>query len=404
MTELVVKEVYSSLRDMHMNITHVIGNPPTTMNGVVISALTSRAALIAAGHQANLIVPAQHAPLPESGVRTLPGIALPWNRDYFFWLASSTDMARVMATLETEIVHAHHLFQTGELARAATLQLGRPLVVTMHTDLENYVHHLLLLPLAMRRALMRRHIRDLLNRVDQIIVPTQPVGELLAAYGVKRPIAINPTGITVADYLAQASDADLIALGISPARPFLLYVGRLAVEKNPWLLLEAFRRYIHPQYLDLQLVLVGPGPLEKTIRRWLQKYDLENTVVVTGRVNPPRLKPLFRRALFFVYPSSSDTQAIVVVEAMAAGRAVVAIQRLGPAAIVIDGVTGRLVRHWPQPHERDLQIRLFAAAIHEMIVEEAARIACGARAEEQAAAYDLAVTTATQLKIYHSLL
>lgn len=157
-----------------MNITHVIGNPPTTMNGVVISALTSRAALIAAGHQANLIVPAQHAPLPESGVRTLPGIALPWNRDYFFWLANSTDMARVMATLETEIVHAHHLFQTGELARGASRQLDVPIVVTMHTDLENYVHHLLFLPLALRRALIRRHIRDLLNRVDQIIVPTQP--------------------------------------------------------------------------------------------------------------------------------------------------------------------------------------------------------------------------------------
>ena len=388
-----------------MNIGHVLGNPPTAMNGVVASVSTSSEAAIAAGHQAKLVFP-NSIPEESAGERwhALPGLALPWQDDYRAWLAGPEQLARVLREFDTDLVHGHHLFQTGELALAAARQIGRPLIVTMHTDIESYAHYVPVPVPPFQRFLMRRHATDLLNRVDQIIVPTEPVGELLESYGISQPMAINPTGIRCADYQSSASDLNLEELGINPSRPFILLVSRLAAEKDPWLFVEAFHHYIGPRFPELQLVLVGPGPFEQRLRRYVRRHREQKNIIVTGRITSSALKPLFRRALLFAYPSATDTQAIVITEAMAAGLAVVAVKRLGPAKIVKDNVTGRLVEHRPAPEDRELQIRLFASAILELLTDERGRATLGQAAEIEAANYDLAITTAAQLAIYASLL
>lgn len=108
-------------------------------------------------------------------------------------------------------------------------------------------------------------------------------------------------------------------------------------------LLRAFS-YIASQEKDAVLVMVGSGPEEKTVRLLAEDLGLKERVILTGRIPPELISGVYRSADIFVFPSVTETQGLVLVEAMAAGMPVVAKAAFGSLAMVRDGITGYLCR------------------------------------------------------------
>lgn len=327
-----------------------------TMNGVVVSIDTFARELRRRGHE--VIVFAPHTPRAtrETDVVRVASVGLPFNADYRLVLERSGAFTELVRKERLDLLHSHHIFRLGRLAQIAARSLNLPFVQTYHTLMAEYTHHIPLIKwLPFGQRLAKQFIiwrsRTFLSRADQIISPSPSIGKLLRSYGVNQrvPITALPTGIELKEFRQRATDRELAQYGIEPTGRFLLFVGRLGQEKNVLRLLETFA-LIHQEAPDIQLVLIGDGPERARYEAWLRTHGLTNTaktgrqpVVLTGFLDKQITNRLFRRAYLFVFASITDTQGIVVQEALISGVPVVAVNQFGPADYNRNGETGYLV-------------------------------------------------------------
>ncbi|MBI4175244.1 glycosyltransferase, partial [Candidatus Berkelbacteria bacterium] len=254
---------------------------PTT-NGVVKSIDTFRDELERRGHEVHIIRPARPGAPRQKNVHNLRSWPLPTNRDYRWTIASQGEFTDLVAKLKPDVIHSHHTFIVGGMAIKAGRILGIPVVQTYHTLMTEYVHHIppigwfealgwtwIARPLDwIAQQVMIWRSRTFLNRVDHIIVPSPSIQKLLIDYGVKRPITPIPTGIDLEDFKEMASDEELRAQGIDPAKPFIVFIGRIGKEKNIQVVCETFAWLREKDgQTDLQLVLIGDGPE----RGWVER-------------------------------------------------------------------------------------------------------------------------------------
>lgn len=363
-----------------------------TMNGVVVSIDTFAAELRARGHEVIVFAPAnRHAP-HEAGVVRIPALSLPTNQDYFLITASARRVTKIAQTARLDVIHSHHIFRMGSLALATARTLDIPIVQTYHTLLTEYGHYVPLFQ-GLVRWYLRWRSRTFLNRVNQVVTPSPSIAALLRSYGVRQPITSIPTGIDLAAFTRPASDAELRRYGIDPGRPFVLFVGRLAAEKNVQLLLNSFLR-VHQVLPEVQLVLIGSGPARGQYESWVANNQLSENVAFTGFLPKDVTNRVFGRAAVFGFPSVTDTQGIVIQEAMAAGVPPVAVAKFGPADYIKDGETGLLV-----PEDEDQ----FTRALERVLTDHRLRDRLGASARQQARAYARATTAAQLESLYQRL-
>jgi glycosyltransferase involved in cell wall biosynthesis len=133
-----------------------------------------------------------------------------------------------------------------------------------------------------------------------------------------------------------------------PTEDILLYAGRVAREKNLEFLVRAFERIVSVRPRT-RLVIAGDGPYRTTLEASVREWGLEELVIFTGFLNRSDLISFYQQATLFVFPSMTDTQGLVVMEAMMAGAAVVAVNVLGPVDVIQNGITGVLAN--PTVHE-----------------------------------------------------
>ena len=234
------------------------------------------------------------------------------------------------------IIHSHSPYQLGQLSRHYARKLKIPYVFTMHTMLSQYMHYVPLLPEELLVGLTSAYIRSFCNRVDCVIAPTKKVMEELKSIGVSARIEVVPTGIDLS--LAKAADPSGIRYkhGIPKHAKVLLFVGRLAKEKNLDFLLEAFGK-IRGERSDIFLLVAAGGPMENELRSKAIK-----NVIFAGAISYPEIFNYYAASDLFVFSSLSETQGLVLVEAMACGIPQVAVSAQGVSDVVVDGVTGFL--------------------------------------------------------------
>lgn len=386
-----------------MNIAMLVGTWVAT-NGVVTSVKTFRRGLERPRkggmpeHRVLVIAPGdvKKPTLLDDGTLLVPGRRVVTKRssDYFVWQITPRELAEILRSHSIELIHVHHLFQTAWLGITAGRKLGIPVVGTYHTYMPGYTHYYQLgslsVPGWIAGPVSNFATRVQLNQLEAVVTPSPPIADILREWGVRRPISAIPTGVDIERYRKPASDTTLRKLGIDPRRPTLTFVGRLAPEKNYELLLQAFD-FVHHVMPEVQLVLIGPGPDTDTIKAWVTAHKLTDSVVLTGGLPPEQTWPLFGRGDIFVFPSLTDTQGIVVVEAMAAGIPVIAANYLGPSAIVIDGKTGYLL---PNSFLR------FGEKIIELLADSSKRTTMGKAGFELAHDYEVAPTSDAMLEFY----
>ncbi|MEW6729170.1 MAG: glycosyltransferase [Pseudomonadota bacterium] len=320
------------------------------VNGVSTSIQTTRRALGRLGHEVTLIAPAYPQPHAddESLVR-IPGRRVLFDpEDRLMRWSELMRLGRNLAAHEFDLLHIHTPFAAHYAGLRLARSLGLPVVETYHTFFEQYLEHYIpFLPGALLRLAARRLTVSQGNAVDTLIAPSLAMRDQLLRYGVRTPVEVIPTGIDLTAWRGPEAPDPRPALGLTADQPMLLYVGRMAFEKNIEFLLGMFT-HVLVQRPDARLVLAGEGPAEAHLRRQVGLLGLQEQVRFVGYL--PRdgaLQALYRAADAFVFASTTETQGLVLIEAMALGTPVVALAEMGTRDIVQEGEGGLVAPHEP---------------------------------------------------------
>jgi 1,2-diacylglycerol 3-alpha-glucosyltransferase len=337
------------------------------VNGVSTSIQTFRRELEALGHEIHLVAPAYPAAYPEEPrIVRIPSSYLPLDpEDRRMHGRAIRAIAGQLERERFDLVHVQTPFVAHYLGLELARCFGTPVVETYHTFFEEYLfHYVPFLPRAWLRAAARRFSRTQGNSVDALVVPSTAMRDVLTGYGVRTPMHVLPTGIPLADFRGGDGERFRAGLGIAPQTPMLLFVGRVAHEKNIEFLLNTLdlaRRRVP----STVLVIAGEGPARPRLERLTDRLGLRGSVHFVGYLDRrTTLLDCYAAADAFVFASRTETQGLVLLEAMAVGLPVVSTAVMGTRDIVGPG-RGALV---PDDDERS-----FADAIERIVGDAALR-------------------------------
>jgi glycosyltransferase involved in cell wall biosynthesis len=307
------------------------------VNGVSTSIQTFRRELAALGHHVDLIAPAYPEPYTEDN-RSLrvPSRYLPFDPEDRMMIPGA--VRRLLPQLREaayDLVHIQTPFVAHYLGIEIADLLDIPRMETYHTFFEEYLYHYVpVVPKAALRALSRRFSRAQCNQMDALVVPSAAMRDKLVEYGVRVPMHVVPTGIPPAQFAAGDGDAFRVAHGIPGTRRVLLFVGRVAFEKNIDFLLRALERAV-ATIPDLLLVIAGEGPALASLKRLAARLNLQEHTLFVGYLDRRgALLDCYCGADAFVFASRTETQGLVLLEAMALGLPVISTAVMGTRDIV----------------------------------------------------------------------
>ncbi|AKM82588.1 TPA: glycosyltransferase family 4 protein [Candidatus Berkelbacteria bacterium] len=292
--------------------------------------------------------------------------------------------------LGLDIIHAQHsLGMLSAMGRHLADDLDIPIVHTYHTLLEEYVHWKIGSPIG--KWFVKRRSTDFCNQCDQIVTPSEAMKKIILGYGVKTPIETIPTGIDLSEFQNPFSRDELFQQwGVPKGKKLLLYLSRVAKEKNLDFLLEVIKRLVKSRN-DFHLILVGGGKELPIYQKKVSQMGLDHAITFTDKQEKEKANRFFGAADIFVFPSTSETQGIVISEAMAAGMPAVAVNKMGPSNIIKDQVDGYLC---------DLNLDQFIGRIESLLNDDNLRLKLGAAARENAKEYSKEASASKMEKLY----
>lgn len=309
------------------------------INGVSTSIETFRSELTALGINSCLVAPAypQGAEPEHLNVVSIPSRFLPLDPEDRMMRRSAIREWMRAQTQKFDLVHIHTPF----VAHYAGLEIARaldvPVTASYHTYFEEYLHHYVpFLPRRTLRAVARRFSRQQCNELDSVIVPSRAMAETLLEYGVTQPMHILPTGLRAERFTRGDGDAFRLRHGISPERPLLLFVGRVAFEKNIEFLLDVVDR-VRRQCPEVLFLITGEGPALTGLRKHVDARGMHENVRFLGYLDRRQaLGDCYQAADLFIFASRTETQGLVLLEAMALGCPVQALAIMGTRDILED--------------------------------------------------------------------
>ena len=374
------------------------------VNGVSTSIQTYRSDLQALGHQVTLVAPQYPSAIVAATAATDPidtvrieSRGVP--RDPEDRLLKWGPLMRWAESLRPDDVDVIHI-QTPFVAHYAGLRLARrlgcPVVETYHTYFEHYLHHYVPgIPAALTRSLARRMTVSQCGAVQAVISPSRQMADALRDYGVKTPIEVLPTGLPPAAFGAGNGAAFRAQFGIPAQRPVITFVGRVAHEKNIDFLLQMLVE-LRRRVPDVLMVIAGEGPAEQHLRALAARLGLEPNVLFIGYLERTRgLLDCYRAADAFVFASRTETQGLVLLEAMAQGTPVVSTAVMGTVD-VLSGAGGAVV----VPEE----VGPFADAVAGVLRDPRHRDELSGRARDDAARWASRVMAERLVRLYEGVI
>ncbi len=354
-----------------------------TLNGVVVSIETFREELEKRGHKIYVFTPKTKGFKDKDPDHVFRFPSFTWPGEENYPIALPTAAAKVIKKakeLKLDIIHSQHLFTMGRLGMRVAHELNIPMVYTYHTLIAEYTHYVPIFNLAAKQ-ILKNISRDFCNDCDQVITPSPSMARILKTYGVTKPIEAIPTGIHIEEMEHHFPDKVIRAKWDIPEnRKILLYLSRIAKEKNIDFLFKAFKKILanrlkKHRLADVHLLMVGGGPELNFYEDLAKKMGINDYVSFTDMMQKKNANKFYGAADLFVFPSITETQGIVVTEAMAAGIPVVAVNKMGPSDLVRNGHDGYLT---------DLNINDFAGKIESLLDNPEKRKEMGKNAKESA--------------------
>ncbi|MBP9865739.1 MAG: glycosyltransferase [Candidatus Omnitrophica bacterium] len=291
------------------------------------------------GHRVVIVAPEyENSPAGEVDVIRVPALKNFYGSKFSVKLPLAESFMETLGDFKPDVIHAHHPFLMGETALRLAYTYKVPLCFTHHSLYEENVGD---------SETVKKFVTELAtgyaNCCDHVIAPSESVAELIRERGVKTPISVVPTGLDLRKYKGTAGhfreDFKI------PKDAFVVgYVGRLSPEKNLPFLARAVAVFLKQEKEALFLV-VGSGPSEEELLGHFKEQGLEAQLRFVGEMKGSQLIEAFQAINVFAFSSQSETQGMVLNEAMAAGTPVVGVDAPGVRDIVRDKINGRLVPH-----------------------------------------------------------
>lgn len=312
------------------------------VNGVVTSVTNLERELLAKGHDVRILTLSNSLRSRKDGnvyyIKSVPADKLyPGARASIYLFGELYDD---ILKWSPDIIHTQAEFTTFMFAKRIVKALGIPHVHTYHTVYEDYTHYF-----SINEQIGKRTVaylsRRLLDALDEVIVPTVKVKKLLEGYGVIPRISVIPSGIQLDSFYQKTDEKEQAELkkklGIEPDKKVLVYVGRLAKEKNLDELLEFFKALKRD---DMILLITGIGPYRDRLAELADEMDLSDKVRFVGLVEPITLHKYYKLGHIFVSCSTSETQGLTYIEALACGVPPICRRDLALEGVIIDGING----------------------------------------------------------------
>lgn len=366
------------------------------VNGVSTSIQTLRQALVAAGHTSVLVAPDYPAAAAEPGIVRVPGWQIPRDPEDRLMHPRALDAALdQLDSANFDLVHIHTPFLAHRGGVNWARRHGLPCVETYHTLFEEYFHHYLpFLPKRWLAAAARMISRKECDGVSAVIAPSSAMKNALLSYGVSSPIHIIPTGLNLADFANCDGQAFRSRHGIAPERPVIAYVGRVAFEKNLDFLLRV-TELVRRDLPDVLFVIAGEGPARASLERGVAKRGLTNNVRFVGYLERrTELPACYCAADVFVFASKTETQGLVLLEAMALGVPVVGLAEMGTKDVLKEGAGCRIA-----PDD----VAGFARVLKPLLADRSASQVLGAAGKSYAADWSETKMECEILQLYRSL-
>lgn len=359
------------------------------LNGVSVSIDALVGALRERGHSVSVFT-ASHFGYrdPNPNTYRFPAVPTPWTKGYPLAMPPFYPMLWHFRRGRFDLVHTHTPWTIGFVGLRWAQSHGLPVVSSYHTLYDKYAHYIPFFPKRYVRFKIAKHTNFYYNAADHVITPSQAARKWLLRHSVHRPITVIPTGVPGREPMDRAETRQ--KLGMSPDRRILLYVGRIALEKNIGTLLDACATAF---WRDPSLVLwlVGDGPAREASAQKARDLGIGDRVRFVGFVPRAEVDAYYAAADLFVFPSITETQGLVVAEAMTYGLPAVVIAGGGASAAVRDGVNGIIARN---------DSVAFADAIQAVLGDDGLYAELSREASRTVRAYSVQEMTSAVLDVY----
>ncbi|WP_116810807.1 glycosyltransferase [Steroidobacter cummioxidans] len=370
------------------------------INGVSTSIQTFRRGLHAAGHETLLVAPEYPTEYSDAGqepIIRVPSRYLPRDpEDRILRQGALRSLRSELKRGGFDLVHVQTPFIAHYYGVSVARELGVPVIETYHTYFEEYLHHYVpLIPRSVMRFVARRFTVSQCSALDALVVPSMAMQKALEDYGVRCPMHIIPTGMEMERFANGDGRRFRERLGIPADRPTLVHVGRIAHEKNIDFLLRMFVRLVKrkPQAM---LVVAGEGPALEHCKSYVESLQLSANVRFVGYLSRERELPdCYNAGDLFVFSSKTETQGLVLLEAMACGTPVVSTAYMGTADIVKPERGARVA---PDDEEG------FANLVVELLNDPDRRRVMSAEARTYASTWSAGATATRMAELYSSLI
>ena len=334
------------------------------LNGVSVSTDVLASGLTKRGHKVLLICPENSNKNDSNNnyeiVRTpsyniVSGYPLPYpNKNLIF---------SILENFKPDIVHCQIPFTYGLIAKEWTKLTNTTFSAFNHTKYVNYGHYAGILKDIIKVPL-KSYLANFYNSADIVMTPSIMMKDELKSYGVTKEISVIPTGIP----LPEAEDKNVTEeirrkYNISPTDKVVIYLSRIAKEKNIHLLIDSFNE-LYSKYNNLKLMVCGGGPDFKELVAYRDTLQSRENIIFTGGVEKKQVYNYLYCGDIFAFPSTTETQGLAVCEAMACGLCVVAVNEGGTVESIENNVDGLLCGN---------NVNSFKSAISEILDNEKLR-------------------------------
>lgn len=297
------------------------------VSGVATSIKTLKKELEKMGHQVFIFTTTDpNAPEYEAGIIRMPSVPFVSFKDRRIVVRGMREAYLLAKELELDLIHTHTEFGAGMLGKFVGKKLEIPVIHTYHTMYEDYLHYIAK-GKVLRPAHVRFFSRVFTNHTTGVVCPSERVSQTLENYGVVTPMRVIPTGIETDRFepTEKSSSVSLQlreTLGLTEDEIFLLSLSRVSYEKNIQALIQQFPELLQRQP-KVRLVIVGKGPYEDNLKEMAVDLGVRDKIIFVGEVPNNQVAPFYQAADYFVSASTSESQGLTYLEAMAAGTQVV---------------------------------------------------------------------------------
>jgi glycosyltransferase involved in cell wall biosynthesis len=375
-----------------------------TINGVATFSRNLAQGLAAHGHEVLVIAPSQTGRKSKEIdgnyviIRTA-SVPFPFYQNFRISLNPYREVKKIIDEFDPDVIHIQMLMMIGQAAMKYGHKRGIPIVTTNHAMPENLMDNLkLLAPVARPISYMLKvYGMRFHSKADYVTLPTQAAIDMFGVDVEKSPVPIEAVsnGINLSRFTVGEPPKDVIEKFKLPTdRPIITYIGRLDAEKHLSVLIRAFVRVISKEVAHL--LIVGDGTDVENLKYLAHELGIQYHITFTGRVSDEEIVKLHKVGTVFCMPSPAELQSIAMLEAMASGQPVVAVDAGALKELCQDGRNGYLCEQ-----DNDAEIAL---GLLRIITDPKLRESMSKESLAIAGTHDLEYTLKRFEEIYTSLI